>query len=209
MAIRRQRARLEHAGAGGGALRQPRARQPARRPLQAGRAGEGRLRFHPEGDRRRHLRIGRQGGRHQLGADALQLPRPEHGPGHQRPEHGRDVHGADGHARHQADLPALLRAGRRRDRLAVGLSAHQPLRRERRHLRGRQRVHPLGERVHPSRHRAPEAVLSALGLCQRPHLPGLHALCREARFHRRAAHKAARASRAWKLSAACRRRSAR
>ena len=207
--VRRQRARLARARAGGRALRQPRAGQSAHRPLQAGRPGEGRLRLHPEGDRRRHLRLGRQGGRHQLGAHALQLPRPEHGPGHQRPEHGGDVHGAHGHARHQADLPAVLRAGRRRDRLAVGLSADQPLRRERRHLRVRQRLHPLGERVHPSRHRAPEAVLSALGLRQRPHLPGLHALCREARFHRRAAATRRRAPRAWRPSAACRRRSAR
>ena len=91
------------------------------------------------------------------------------------PEHGGDVHGAHGHARHQAHLPAVLRAGRGRHGLAVGLSAHQPLRRERRHLRVRQRLHPLGERVHPSRHRAPEAVLSALGLRQRLHLAGLHA----------------------------------
>ena len=122
-------------GAGGRALRQPRARQSAHRPRQARRAGQGRLHHHPEGDRRRHLRLGRQGGRHQLGADALQLPRPEHGPGDQRPEHGGDVHGAHEHARHQAHLPRLLRARRRRDRLALGLSAHHPLRRERRHLR--------------------------------------------------------------------------
>ena len=124
-------------GAGGRALRQPRARQSAHRPLQAGRAGEGRLHLHPEGDGRRHLRLRRQGGGHQLGADALQLPRPEHGPGHQRPEHGGDVHGAHGHARHQAHLPAVLRAGRGGDGIALGLSAHQPLRRERRHLRVR------------------------------------------------------------------------
>ena len=44
-------------GAGGRALRQPRARQSAHRPLQAGRAGEGRLHLHPEGDGRRHLRL--------------------------------------------------------------------------------------------------------------------------------------------------------
>ena len=69
-------------------------------------AGQGRLHHHPEGNRRRHLRLRRQGGRHQLGAHALQFPRPEHGPGDQRPEHGGDVHRADEHARHQADLPA-------------------------------------------------------------------------------------------------------
>ena len=67
--------------------------------------GQGRLHHHPEGDRRRHLRVRRQGGRHQLGADPLQFPRPEHGPGDHRSEHGGDVHRADGHAGHQADLP--------------------------------------------------------------------------------------------------------
>ena len=51
------------------------------------------------------------------------------------PEHGGDVHRADEHARHQADLPAELRACRRGHRLALGLPAHLALRRERRHLR--------------------------------------------------------------------------
>ena len=111
-------------GAGGGALSQPRARQSAHRPQQAGRAGEGRLHHHPEGDGRRHLRLRRQGGGHQLGAHPLQFPRPEHGPGDQRSEHGGDVHRPHEHARHQADLPPLLRARRRRHRLALGLSAH-------------------------------------------------------------------------------------
>ena len=105
--VRRQRPRLAQAGAGGGALSQPRAGQSADRPQQAGRAGQGRLHHHPEGDRRRHLCLRRQSGRHQFGADALQLPRPEHGPGDQRSEHGGDVHRADEHARHQADLPAV------------------------------------------------------------------------------------------------------
>ena len=39
---------------------------------------------HPEGDRRRHLRLRRQGGGDQLGAHPLQFPRPEHGPGDHR-----------------------------------------------------------------------------------------------------------------------------
>jgi 4-hydroxyphenylacetate 3-monooxygenase len=78
---------------------------------------------HPERDRRRHLRLGRQGGGHQLGPHPLQLPGPEHGP--EIPtEHGGDVHCADGHARHQAHLPAVLRVRSRRHRLALGLSAH-------------------------------------------------------------------------------------
>ena len=102
------------------------------------------------------------------------------------PAHGRDVHRPHEYAGHQADLPGLLRAGRRRHRLAVGLPAHLPLRRERRHLRGRQRLHPLGERVHPSRCRAAQGVLPALGLRQRLHAAGLHAACGQARVHRRA-----------------------
>ena len=106
-------------GAGIRALSQPRAGQPADRPQQAGGRGQGRLHHHPEGDRRRHLRLRRQGGGDQFGADALQFPRPEHGPGDHRPEHGGDVHRADGHARHQADLPRVLRDGRRRHRLAL------------------------------------------------------------------------------------------
>ena len=207
--VRRQRARLAQARPGGSALSQPRPRQSAHRPQQAGRAGEGRLHHHPEGDGRRHLRLGRQGGGHQLGAHPLQLPRPEHGPGDHRPGHGGDVHRPHEHARHQADLPRLLRARRSSHRLALGLSAHLPLRRERRHLRVRQRVHPLGERDHPPRRGAPEDVLSALGLRQRLHLAGLHAPRREARFHLPGCSTRPRARPAWRLSAACRRRSAR
>ncbi len=78
--------------------------------------------------------------------------------GDHRPEHGGDVHRADEHAGHQADLPAVLRNGRGRHGLAVGLSADVAVRRERRDLRVRQRVHPLGERDHPSRRRPAEAV---------------------------------------------------
>ena len=53
----RQRPRLAQARAGGGALSQPRPGQSADRPRQGGRAGQGRLHHHPEGDRRRHLRV--------------------------------------------------------------------------------------------------------------------------------------------------------
>ena len=54
-----------------------------------------------------------------------------------------------------------------------------------------------------------KAVLSALRLLQRLHHAGLHAACREARFHRRACSTRPRARRASRRSAACRRRSAR
>ena len=175
-------------GAGGRALSQPRAGQSADRPQQAGRAGEGRLHHHPEGDRRRHLRLRRQGGGHQLGAHPLQLPRPEHGPGDQRPEHGGDVHRAHEHARHQADLPRLLRAGRRRHRLALGLSAH---------LAASTRTTPSSCSTTPS---SPGRTCSSIATssgCKQFYprsgfvngftLAGLHAARREARFHRRAA----------------------
>ncbi len=206
--VRRQCARLAQARAGGGALPQSRAGQSADRPQQAGRTGQGRLHHHPEGDRRRHLRLRRQGRRHQFGADALQFPRPEYGPGDHRSEHGGDVHRADEHAGHQADLPAVLRIRRRRHRLAVGLSADLPLRRERRHLRFRQRVHPLGERAHPSRHRAAEEFLSASPASSTA------SRCRAARGSRSssisspACSTRPRAPPASKASAACRRRSA-
>ena len=176
--VRRQCARLAQARAGGGALSQPRADQSADRPQQAAGAGQGRLHHDPEGDRRRHLRVGRQGGGDQLGAHPLQFPRPEHGAGDHRSRHGGDVHRADGHARHQADLPGVLRIRRRGDRLAVGLSADLALRRERRDLRLRQRVHPVGERADPPRHRAAEELLSEVRLLQRLHHAGLHAACR-------------------------------
>ena len=71
-------------------------------------AGQGRLHHHPERDRRRDLRFRRQGRRHQFGADQLQFPRPEHGPGDHRSGHGGDVHRADEYAGHQIDLPAVL-----------------------------------------------------------------------------------------------------
>ena len=80
----------------------------------------------------------------------------------------------------------VLRIRRRGDRLALGLSADLALRRERRHLRFRQRLHPVGERLHPSRRRAAEELLSAIGLLQRLHLAGLHAARGQARFHHRA-----------------------
>ena len=63
--------------------------------------------------------------------------------------------------------------------------------------------------LHPSRHRAPEELLSALGLLQRLHPAGLHAACGEARFHRRVCSPRRRARPGWRRSAACRRRSAR
>ena len=207
--VRRQRARLAQARPGGRALSQPRPRQPAHRPRQARRAGQGRLHHHPEGDRRRHLRLRRQGGGHQLGAHPLQLPRPEHGPGDQRPGHGGDVHRPHEHAGHQALLPRLLRACRRRHRLALGLPAHLPLRRERRHLRVRQRLHPLGERDHPPRRGAAEAVLPALGLRQRLHLAGHARASPSSSTSSPACSSRPRAPRAWRPSAACRRRSAR
>ena len=106
--IRRQCPRLVQARPGSGAVPQPRSGQSADRPQQTGRRGQGRLHHHPERDRRRHLCLRRQGRRHQFGADQLQFPRPEHGPGDHRSGHGGDVHRADEYAGHQTDLPAVL-----------------------------------------------------------------------------------------------------
>ena len=44
------------------AVHEPRHRQPAGRPHEGGRPGQGRVHQHPEGDRRRHRGVGRQGG---------------------------------------------------------------------------------------------------------------------------------------------------
>jgi len=44
---------------------------------KGGRPGEGRVHHHPEGDRRRHLCLRRQGGRDLVCAHPLQLSRPE------------------------------------------------------------------------------------------------------------------------------------
>ena len=71
-----------------------------------------------------HDDVSRQSGRHQFGAHPLQFSRPEHGPGDQRPGHGGDVHRADEHARHQADLPDVVRVRRGRFGVAMGLPAH-------------------------------------------------------------------------------------
>jgi hypothetical protein len=67
----------------------------------------------------------------------------------------------------------------------VGLSAELALRRERRDLRLRQRLHPVGERHHSPRYRAAEEFLSAVRLLQRLYPAGLHAAFGQARFHRR------------------------
>ena len=140
-----------------------------------------------EGDRRRHHRLGRQGGRHLGGDHALQLHGPELEDGDRGPGHVADVHGADRRARAEADLPHLLRARGAAQRLAVRLPAVLALRRERRDLHPRQGVRPLGGRVHLPRSGARAELLSALRL---------HAAASSSR--------AARASRSsWISSAAC------
>ena len=48
--------------------------------------------------------------------------------------------------------------------------------------------------LHSPRHRADQEILSAIGLFQRLHHPGLHAARGEARFHRRPPAKAPRAT---------------
>ena len=76
-AVRRQRQELVRARAEPRAVHEPRHRQSAGRPHEGGRPGQGRVHHHPEGDRRRHLRVGRQGGGDLVGDHALQFPGPE------------------------------------------------------------------------------------------------------------------------------------
>ena len=64
-----------------------------------------------EGDRRRHHRLRRQGGRHLGGDHALQLHGPELEDRDRGPGHVADVHGADRRAGPEADLPHLVREG--------------------------------------------------------------------------------------------------
>ena len=180
--VRRQRQALVRARAEPRAVHEPRHRQSAGRPHEGGRPGQGRVHHHPEGDRRRHLRVRRQGGGDLVGAHALQFPRPERRDPDQRYRSRGDVHRADERARREADLPHLLRDDGERDGHAVRLSAVVALRRERRDLRVRQRADPLGERAGPSRHREDQGVLSALGLSRRLPVPGLHAARGEARL---------------------------
>ena len=180
--VRRQCARLVQARAGNRAVHEPRHRQSADRPAQAGRAGEGRLRVGAEGDRRRHHRLRRQGGRN-LGRDhPLQLHGPELEDRDRGPGHVADVHGADRRAGAEADLPHVVREGGAAERLAVRLPAVVAVRRERRDLHPRQRVRALGGRVHLPRSRARAELLSALRLHARLPVPGLHALRGEAGF---------------------------
>ena len=176
--VRRQCEGLVQARAGQRAVHEPRHRQSAGRPRQGGRPGEGRVHHHPEGDRRRHLRVRRQGGGDVVGAHALQLHGPERGDADQRYRPGGDVHRADERAGREADLPHVLRDDGERDGHAVRLSAVVALRRERRDLRVRQRAHPLGGRAASPRPRQAQDVLSALGLPARLPVPGLHAASR-------------------------------
>ena len=127
-------------------------------------------------------RVGRQGGRDLVGAHALQLPRPERRDADQRYRPRGHVHRADERAGREAVLPHLLRDDGERDGHAVRLSAVVALRRERRDLRVRQRVHPVGGRAAPPRRREAQDLLSALGLPRRLPVPGLHAARGEARL---------------------------
>ncbi len=110
-----------------------------------------------------------------LGQNAAIVPDPRH-------RSGGDVHRADEHARREADLPRLLRDDGERDGHAVRLSAVVALRRERRDLRVRQCVHPLGGRSPPPRPREAEDLLPAVGIPGRLPVPGLHAAGGQARL---------------------------
>ncbi len=74
--LRRKCAALVQARAGDRAVHEPRHRQSAGRPPHAGGKDQGRVRLGRSRDRRRHHRLGRQGGGDLGGDDALQF----HGP---------------------------------------------------------------------------------------------------------------------------------
>ena len=100
---------------GARAVRQPRDHPSAGRSRPPAERGRRRLRARGEGDRRRHHRLGRQGGRDRLGADQLHLrrpPRPDPAAGQEvRPR----LHGADQRAGREVDLPDLVRDDGGRD----------------------------------------------------------------------------------------------
>ena len=89
----------------------------------------------------------------------------------------------DEHARREADVPAVLRDGRRGDGQPLRLSAQQPHGRERRHPRPRPRPGPLGERPHLRGSGEVGDLLPALRLLRARHAARLHAPGREARLH--------------------------
>src|SRR5207302_4809635 len=113
--VLRQRAGVVSARTGIRAVHEPCDCQSAGRPRQGGGSSQGRIHHHSEGDRRRHLRLRRQSGRHLLRAHPLQLPRPECGGAHPRHRSRGHVHRADERAGRQARLPRLLRDDGERD----------------------------------------------------------------------------------------------
>jgi len=151
-----QRAPLVPVLAGARAVHQSRDHPPAGRPQpgpRRARRPDRHLRSRHQGNRRRHLCLGRQGRRDGLGADALHLRRPSRadpGPGQELRDR---VHGADQRQGREAHLPGVERDARGPAREPVRLPAVEPPRRERRDLRDGRRVRPLGGRLRPRRRR--------------------------------------------------------
>ena len=152
-----------------GAVPQPRPDQPADRPRQGRARGRGRLRPRREGARRRHRRQRREDARDGLGAHARDVRRAE--------QRRRSSRRARPRTTRSSSSPRWTRRARsslcRRSyeataRLAVRPPALQPLRRERRGHRLRQRVHPVGERPRLPRRRARRpASTRSPGSCNR------------------------------------------
>ena len=135
--VRRQRQGMVPARARVRAVHEPRHRQSAGRSGEAGGSGQGRVHYHPEGHRCRDLCLRRQGGGDVVGADALQLSRPERRRAVARHRSRRDVHRADECAGREIAVPHVLRDDGERDGDAVRLSAVVAFRRKRRDLRVR------------------------------------------------------------------------
>ena len=186
-AVPGQRPALVQVQPGARALHQPRHHPPAGRSRPPAERGRRRLLPRGEGDRRRHHRVGRQGGRDRIGADQLHLRRPSRADPGAGQEVRRGVHGPDQHAGRQVHLPHLLRDDRDRDGQPVRLSAVEPARRERRGVHHRQGAGALGERVRLRRHGEGQQLLPAHRLPAALRRARLHAAGGEARLHRRPA----------------------
>ena len=161
-----------------GAVPQPRADQPADRPRQAGARGRGRLRAR----RARDATTGsscqrREDARDRLGDHARDVRRAEQRGARSRRARPRTTRWSSSRRwtrRARSSLCRRVVRGRARD-VAVRPPALEPLRRERRGRRLRQRVHPVGERPRLPRRREGDRLLRASGFMQPLHAAVGHA----------------------------------
>ncbi len=160
-AVRGERETLVHVLPRARAVRESRDHSSAGRPRQAAGSSRRRLRARRERDRRRHLRVGREGRRDGLRAHELHVHRASRADPAERQEVRARVHGADQRARREVPLPHVVRDDRDRDVEPVRSAALVAARRERRGVHHGQRVRAVGERVRLRRRREGEQLLPA------------------------------------------------